>query len=150
MQPLKFKECNTVFAANQPEYLPLPAYKNPDDESGNVITCWELTESEIEYIVKNKHIFLSQLTFNSALQPIRPFVPIEQSVVHETYYTKEQLEKAVKFGMSYQKAIDYQKAGTYLISDDPDVESILNDLANTDKIGFEEIKKDLYAEIAKS
>ena len=32
MKPIKFKEANGTFAANQPEYLPLPAHKAKDGQ----------------------------------------------------------------------------------------------------------------------
>ena len=42
MKPIKFKEQNTTFAENQPEYQQLPAFKN-DSLQGEVISCWKLT-----------------------------------------------------------------------------------------------------------
>lgn len=69
MKPIKFSECNTTYGKNQPEYIPLPAYLE-NGEKGQVVTCWELTDEEIEIIVKTKKIYHSQLTFNFALQPI--------------------------------------------------------------------------------
>lgn len=43
MTPIKFPEQNMTFAEDQPEYLPLPAYKSKIDPHGNVITCWRPT-----------------------------------------------------------------------------------------------------------
>lgn len=39
MNPIAFKEHNCVFAKDQPEYLPLPAFR---DAKGTV-SCWKLT-----------------------------------------------------------------------------------------------------------
>ena len=58
-----------VFGENQPEYQPLPALAL-EDARGEVITCWEMTDEELEVIKKTKCIYLSQFTFNQSLQPI--------------------------------------------------------------------------------
>lgn len=73
MKPIEFPGHNVVFGANQPEYQPLPALKMPD---GEVITCWELTDDEIQTITINKKIYFSQLTGNDRLQPILPMVEL--------------------------------------------------------------------------
>lgn len=78
MKPKEFKGQNVVFGEGQPEYLPLPALRMPD---GEVITCWELTDEEISDIVKNKCFYLSQLTFNGSLQPIRPMANLEDGII---------------------------------------------------------------------
>lgn len=77
MKPIPFKGQNVVFGENQPEYLPLPALKMPD---GEVITCWEFTDEEIEDIVQNKCIYLKQFTFNNPLQPLLPLVNLEDGI----------------------------------------------------------------------
>lgn len=69
MKPVKFKECNVVFGENQVGYLPLPAYKE-QNESGQVVTCWELSESDLKMLQRTKKVYVSTLTFNSALQPL--------------------------------------------------------------------------------
>lgn len=76
MKPIKFKEANVTFAENQPEYLPLPAWKG---EEGTVISCWQLTWKERLKLLVNGRIWLRMLTFNKPLQPQRldvdsPFV----------------------------------------------------------------------------
>lgn len=73
MTPIKFPGSNVVFGANQPEYQPLPAMKLPD---GQVITCWQFTDEEIQTINRTKCMYFNQLTFNSALQPILPLVEL--------------------------------------------------------------------------
>lgn len=77
MKPKQFPGSNVVFGANQPEYQPLPALKMPD---GQVITCWELSDEEIETIKKNKCMYFNQLTFNSPLQPILPMVELSDNI----------------------------------------------------------------------
>jgi len=68
MKPVEFKEVNLVFGAGQEEYLPLPGYIEQD---GTFTMCLELTEDEIIEMVKTRKLWLSVLTFNTPLQPLR-------------------------------------------------------------------------------
>lgn len=68
MEPIKFDGVNVVYGENQPEYMPLPAHRN---DNGDVMTCWKLTDEEIQQVVKNGCIWVGQLTFNQPLQPMR-------------------------------------------------------------------------------
>jgi hypothetical protein len=71
MNPVKFKGQNVVFAENQPEYKPLPAFKNKD---GEVVTCWKMTLSErIKFLLSGKMYIYIQ-TFNQPLQPLLPSI----------------------------------------------------------------------------
>lgn len=67
MKPVSFKGQNVVFAEDQPQYTPLPAFR---DSKGTVVTCWELSHEDFEKIVETKRIYLSVQTFNNALQPV--------------------------------------------------------------------------------
>lgn len=69
MKPIEFEGVNKVYGENQPQYIPLPVQK---DENGRVISCWELTDEELEKIKETKRIWIGQLTFNQPLQPILP------------------------------------------------------------------------------
>jgi hypothetical protein len=71
MRPIDFPEKNCTFAKNQPEYLPLPAYKSPD---GEVISCWGLTLKERVKVLFAGKLWLRILTFNNPLQPQRPSI----------------------------------------------------------------------------
>ena len=71
MKPIQFKNSNVVFAKDQKEYLPLPAYKGDD---GTVISCWEFSFLERLKVLLFGKIYWTQLTFNSPLQPQRPSV----------------------------------------------------------------------------
>lgn len=77
MKPIKFNGHNIVFGQGQPEYSPLPALRMPD---GEVFTCWSISDEELEIIKKTKCIYFSQLTFNQALQPIRPIVDLSEGI----------------------------------------------------------------------
>lgn len=73
MIPVKFPGVNVVFGEGQEQYQPLPAIKMPD---GQVITCWQFSDEEIEIIKQTKCVYFNQLTFNRPLQPILPSVEI--------------------------------------------------------------------------
>ncbi len=71
MIPIKFKESNIVFAKNQEPYLPLPAWKKPDDDKGTIICCWQATLKERLKILFTGKLYLSLLSFNKPLTPNR-------------------------------------------------------------------------------
>lgn len=73
MKPVKFKGNNCIFAKDQPEYLPLPAYKSKSTE-GEVISCWKLTLKERLKVLLKGRIYFSLWTFHKPLQPQRPSV----------------------------------------------------------------------------
>ena len=68
LKAIKFKECNVTYAKNQPEYLNLPGLSMPD---GELITCWELSIAECLKLLRTRKIWLSILTFNNPLQPLK-------------------------------------------------------------------------------
>jgi hypothetical protein len=57
-------------AKSQPEYMPLPAMKIPNDPQGLIITKWQLSPEELERVKETGTIHLSMLTFNQPLQPV--------------------------------------------------------------------------------
>lgn len=68
MKPVEFPGVNVVFAKDQPEYMPLPAMKIPNDPQGLIITKWQLSPEELERVKETGTIHLSMLTFNQPLQ----------------------------------------------------------------------------------
>ena len=68
MKIIKFKECNAVYAKNQPEYLPLPSHKTSD---GVVTSCWGFSLKERLIVMFTGRVFLQCLTFNNPLQPLK-------------------------------------------------------------------------------
>jgi hypothetical protein len=66
MKPVEFPQQNVVFAKDQPEYLPLPAFKTHD---GEVTSCWGMTWRERLRVLLTGRIYISNLTFNHPLQP---------------------------------------------------------------------------------
>jgi hypothetical protein len=57
-----------VYAKEQPEYVPLPARV---DEYGTVITRWKLTWRERWKVFWSGELYITVMTFNKPLQPIR-------------------------------------------------------------------------------
>lgn len=74
MDPIKFEGQNVTFAENQEEYRPLPAHRDPD---GVVTTCWEFTPEELAELNKTGKLWIQQLTFKQALQPINMFLDVK-------------------------------------------------------------------------
>lgn len=68
MKPIEFPEQNIVFAKDQPEYVPLPAFKFPG-EKGEVISCWKLSLRERFRILWTGKLWVELLTFNNPLTP---------------------------------------------------------------------------------
>ena len=68
MIPMEFEQSNVVYAKDQPEYLPLPAHRS---EEGCVSTCWRLSWKERLNLLLHGRLFLSVLTFNKPLQPLK-------------------------------------------------------------------------------
>ena len=70
MKPIHFKESNIVFAKDQPEYQPLPAYKNKNEgNNGEVVSCWSLNFRERIKVLFSGKIYASLMTFNKPLTP---------------------------------------------------------------------------------
>lgn len=63
-----FKITETIFAKDQPEYIPLPAWRGED---GRVVTRWRLTWKERLRILFFGNLWLTVLTFNHPLQPVK-------------------------------------------------------------------------------
>jgi hypothetical protein len=60
-----------TYAQNQPEYIPLPAWKQ-DGPEGLRVTRWKLSWKERFDILLTGSIWIRILTFNNPLQPILP------------------------------------------------------------------------------
>lgn len=68
MTPKNFPEVNVTFAKDQPEYQPLPAFRN-NSPQGEVVTCWNLSFRERIRVLFKGEIWVSLLTFNNPLTP---------------------------------------------------------------------------------
>lgn len=56
-----------IYAADQPQYQPLPAFKCVN---GKILTRWELTEDEKKLVCEQGYLYLAVSTFNQPLQPV--------------------------------------------------------------------------------
>lgn len=65
----EFPEQTVVIAKDQPEYLPLPAYRYANDPQGRIVCCWSLTPDERQRVWDTGEIWHQVLTFNQPLQP---------------------------------------------------------------------------------
>ena len=70
MKPIEFPEQNVVFAKDQPEYLPLPAFHNKESKEGEVISCWKATWKERFKFLFTGKLWINELSFNKPLTPI--------------------------------------------------------------------------------
>lgn len=68
MKPKTFREVNIVFAKDQPQYQPLPAFR-ADTPNGEVVTCWRLSFRERLRILFKGEVWLGLMTFNKPLTP---------------------------------------------------------------------------------
>ena len=69
MRVVEFKEQNTVYAKDQPQYKPLPCFKIPGDPQGHIIFCWKLSLTERLRVFLFGRVWHEVLTFNQSLQP---------------------------------------------------------------------------------
>ena len=65
--PTTFREQNTTYAEDQPEYSPLPAFREPD---GTVTSCWRLGLLDRIRVLFTGRLWVSTLTFGDPLQPL--------------------------------------------------------------------------------
>jgi hypothetical protein len=69
MKPVEFPEQSVVIAKDQPEYVPLPAFRFRDDPAGRIVCCWKLTWKERLAVLLSGLVWQQVMTFNHALQP---------------------------------------------------------------------------------
>jgi hypothetical protein len=60
----------TVYAKDQPPYIPLPVVRL-GDETGTVLSRWKLSWRERLSVLWHGDVYLWQLTFDRALQPVK-------------------------------------------------------------------------------
>ena len=97
MKAQEFDQVNVRIAENQEEYETLPAFISATDPYGKIVTCFELSEDEIEEVVKTGKLWHTQLGFQKPMQPILMTVknPFEIGVVEEK---PEDHEGTIKYG----------------------------------------------------
>jgi hypothetical protein len=70
VKPIDFPERNIVWAKDQAEYLPLPAFTNNTE----TISYWQLTWRERVKVLWRGRLWLRQMNFGEKLQPQAPTV----------------------------------------------------------------------------
>ena len=68
----------TVYAKDQPEYEPLPVFR---DDDGTVLSRWRLTWRERLRVLLTGDVYLFQMTFGQPLQPV--MLQVEQPEVSQ-------------------------------------------------------------------
>jgi hypothetical protein len=68
MKPIKFKEQNCTYAENQPEYMPLPAFRY-NTRDGQVVSCWKLSFWERLRLLFTGKLWVSLMMFGQPLTP---------------------------------------------------------------------------------
>jgi hypothetical protein len=63
------KALEVIYAADQPEYRPLPAVR-ADAPEYRVMTRWQLSQEERSIIAAGGDVLLTMLTFGTPLQPV--------------------------------------------------------------------------------
>lgn len=96
MKPIKFKEADIIYAENQPEYTPLPAYISDsiNNPRGDVIFCMGLSFRERIKLLFTGKIWVSLRMFRDKQHRIHPLTPSFLSV-HKTDF---QLKKHITIG----------------------------------------------------
>jgi hypothetical protein len=111
MKPIKFEGCNIELGEGQKEYNTLPAFY--DANNGQMVTCWKLSESEIEMVQKTGVIYLSTSTFNQPFQPV---------------FLSANIKDVIRYFPSH-KPIEYKESD--LISQ---IDDILNSLQHSEEV----------------
>ncbi len=65
MKPIEFPEQTIVWAKDQPEYQPLPAYT----DERQTVSCWYLSFKERLKLLITGKLWLQQMNFGDKLQP---------------------------------------------------------------------------------
>jgi hypothetical protein len=65
--PAQFPEANAILAAGQNDYEPLPVYRFAD---GRIVCCFRLAPMELAEIQRTRTLWIQQLTFGNAFQPL--------------------------------------------------------------------------------
>lgn len=86
MIPVEFREQNYVYGENQEGVLPLPVLR---DQEGQVVSCWELSEEELQEIIRTKKLWVCVHTYNAPLQPIAVFGKKSDIIVTNTNVSSE-------------------------------------------------------------
>jgi hypothetical protein len=71
---------HVVYAKDQPEYQPLPAWVRQD---GRVVTRWRLTWRERLAVLVGRSLYMEVMTFGRPIQPIFPTLSEDEALYAE-------------------------------------------------------------------
>lgn len=83
MLPIETEFTNEIYGKDQPPYLPLPVFKQPNDEEGKVVSTWSISLRDRLRILLTGRCHIIQLTFNGKMQPLLPSVKNPVTFVEE-------------------------------------------------------------------
>lgn len=66
MEPIKFKESNTIIAEHQPEFISFPAFYNSEEHTVSI--CYKLSFRELIKLLFSRKIWVRITTPNKAIQ----------------------------------------------------------------------------------
>lgn len=75
MKPTPFKEQNIIFAKDQPQYIPLPAFIDRNDKRGQVVFCMSLSLKERLKLLFTGKLWCSLLMFRDKNGFVNPLTP---------------------------------------------------------------------------
>lgn len=106
MKPISFKEVNVTYGKGQEEYIPLPGRKETHEWGAPFTTCWKLDFIERVKVLFSGKVWLTQLTFDQNLQPVRMTVYKEEVVE----VVKNTLKKGMIEFEGYRYWYEYKEA----------------------------------------
>ena len=69
MKIMEFKQQTDIIGENQPQYLPLPAYINREDDWRPITSCWGLSFIERVKLLFTGRVYFQLCTFGNKIQP---------------------------------------------------------------------------------
>lgn len=69
MKLVDFPGTTCVIAKDQPQYDPMPAYRDSTDPEGHTICCWHLSWRERFTVLVTGRLWHHMLTFRQSVQP---------------------------------------------------------------------------------
>lgn len=80
MKAINFEKSNRVYGKGQPEYAPLPVHVDSDEWGHPTTSCWSLGLWERLQVLFTGKVWLTQLTFDQNLQPVRMTTVAEEAI----------------------------------------------------------------------
>lgn len=77
MTPVEFPQQTVILAKDQQQYQPLPAHVTV---TGVITSCWEMSQAEVDELVRTRKLWISVLAFGAPPQPIRPSADIPEEL----------------------------------------------------------------------